>query len=54
MVSYDGTDSTVHYDHIPPIPCIGPTFHQLGWNPCDVIMHKWETGTYPQPLQRKI
>jgi DNA-binding LacI/PurR family transcriptional regulator len=55
IVAYDGADANeVRYPGIPPIPCIGPTFKELGYHLCDVLVHKWTEGTYPQPLQKKI
>lgn len=55
VVAYDGADANeVRYPGIPPIPCIGPTFKDLGYHLCDVLVYKWTNGVYPQPLQKKI
>ncbi|MDT3360193.1 MAG: GntR family transcriptional regulator [Spirochaetota bacterium] len=55
VVAYDGADANeVRYPGIPAIPCIGPTFKDLGYHLCDVLVHKWTEGTYPEPLQKKI
>nr|WP_321261205.1 GntR family transcriptional regulator [uncultured Sphaerochaeta sp.] len=55
IVAYDGADANeVKYPGIPSIPCIGPTFKDLGYHLCDVLVQKWTTGSYPEPLQKKI
>jgi len=55
IVAYDGADANeVRYPGIPPIPCIGPTFKDLGYHLCDVLVHKWIKGSYQEPLQKKI
>lgn len=55
IVAYDGADAKeVRYPGIPPIPCIGPTFKELGYHLCDVLVQKWTTGSFPEPLQKKI
>jgi DNA-binding LacI/PurR family transcriptional regulator len=55
IIAYDGADANeVLYPGIPPIPCIGPTFKELGYHLCDVLIHKWTKGSYLEPLQKKI
>jgi len=55
IVAYDGADSNeIRYPDIPPIPCVAPTFKDLGFHLCDALVQKWTTGSYPTPLQKKI
>lgn len=55
IIAYDGAESNeIRYPGIPPIPCIGPTFKELGYNLCDTLVQKILTGNYPQPLQKRI
>ncbi len=55
IVAYDGADAKeVRYPGIPPIPCIGPTFKDLGYHLCDVLVYKWTKGSFQEPLQKKI
>ncbi len=54
MLAYD-TDSGFYYsDFLPPIKTVAPSFTTLGMKLCSVIINKWATGEYEEPLQRKI
>ena len=55
VLAYDAAnDKEVLYPGVPPIPYLGPTFKELGYNLCDTLIHKWTKGYYPEPIQRKI
>ncbi len=44
----------LNFSLTPPIPYLGPTFKELGYNLCDTLIHKWTKGYYPEPIQKKI
>ena len=54
FLSYDAETEFFHYPGLPPIKSVAPSFTTLGESLADMLIRKWETGTFPSPLQRKI
>lgn len=54
FLAYDSESDFFRYPGLPPIRCIAPSFFRLGEALADAILEKWESGSYPLPLQRKI
>lgn len=54
VIAYDGESNELVYPDIPTIPCVGPSFREIGYELCGAIVEKWETGKFATPLQRKI
>ncbi|MCK9170895.1 MAG: GntR family transcriptional regulator [Treponema sp.] len=54
VLVYDADDSYFLLPGLEPVRSIGPSFKELGRQLSDVLIRKWKTGTYPEPLQRKI
>lgn len=52
--AYDWEDEAIKYPNVQPIPCAAPSFKDIGYHLCDTLMVKWDTGAYPEPLQRKV
>jgi len=51
---YDCEEEKFHYDGLPPIHSVAPSLMTLGRGLINTLLHKWRTGAYPLPLQKKI
>lgn len=51
---YDCEEDKFHYEGLPPIHSVAPSLRYLGRELVKTLFHKWKTGKYPEPLQRKI
>jgi DNA-binding transcriptional regulator YhcF (GntR family) len=51
---YDCEDEVFNYHGLSPVTRVGPSFFSLGAELCKVLIAKQETGSYPEPRQRKI
>lgn len=54
ILIYDTDTEYFKANYLPPIKAVGPSFNILGERLCQVLVHKWQTGRYPEPLQVKI
>ncbi len=54
IVAYDGEESSFVFPGVQEIPCVAPSFHELGFELCHTMLSRWTTGEFPQPLQRKL
>ncbi|MCK9347916.1 MAG: GntR family transcriptional regulator [Sphaerochaeta sp.] len=54
IIAYDGEHKEFQYPEIPAIPCVAPSFEEIGYELCNTMIHKWEQGTFPNPLHKKI
>jgi len=54
VLAYDADDDQFRFADLPPIEIVGPSFRTMGGALARHIIAKWETGSYPEPLQRKI
>lgn len=54
FLAYDSESDFFCYPGLPPIRCVAPSFFKLGEALAKTILEKWETGSYPLPLHRKI
>jgi len=54
IIAYDGESEQLAYPGLPVIPCVGPSFKQIGYELCNTMISKWEEGEFATPLQRKI
>jgi DNA-binding LacI/PurR family transcriptional regulator len=54
VIAYDGEGDRLIYPGVPAIPCVGPSFKQIGYELCDAMITKWEEGQFSTPLQRKL
>ena len=54
VLAYDADENQFHFADLPPIEIVGPSFKTMGSALARLIIAKWETGSYPEPLQRKI
>jgi DNA-binding LacI/PurR family transcriptional regulator len=51
---YDSEDTFFHFSGLPPVRAAAPSLKELGRNLCRTLLHKWQYGSYPQPLWRRI
>ncbi len=54
VLVYDADDSYFSLPGLEPVRSIAPSFKELGRQLSGVLIRKWKTGAYPEPLQRKI
>ncbi|QTQ15917.1 GntR family transcriptional regulator [Treponema parvum] len=54
ILVYDTDDEFYYSQYLPPVRAIAPSFKELGVSLCNVLLEKWKTGKYPEPLQKKI
>lgn len=51
---YDGDDAYFSMQGLEPIRAVAPPFHELGKRLGGALLAKWQTGSFPSPLQQKI
>ncbi|MDR1446309.1 MAG: GntR family transcriptional regulator [Treponema sp.] len=51
---YDCEEELFTYHGLPSVKPVGPSFHSIGMELCNVLISKREHGEYPEPRQRKI
>ncbi len=55
VLAYDAEDELFRFKGLrKPIETVAPSFKQLGIALSDTLIMKWRTGSFPQPLQKKI
>lgn len=55
VLAYDSEDELFSFKGLKnPIETVAPSFKQLGIALSDTMIMKWRTGSFPQPLQKKI
>lgn len=54
ILAYDADDNYFSLPGMEAIRTVSPSFYELGTQLSNVLIHKWQTGKYPEPLQRKI
>jgi len=54
VLAYDADDAYFTLPGLEPIRTIAPPFKELGHRLSEVLIEKWRTGKFPEPLQQKI
>ena len=54
VLAYDADDAYFTLPGLEPIRTIAPSFKELGHRLSAVLIEKWRTGKFPEPLQQKI
>jgi DNA-binding LacI/PurR family transcriptional regulator len=54
FVVYDSEEERFAYAGLPPVRSAAPSLRSLGQRLGATLVHKWETGAWPEPLQRKV
>jgi len=54
IIAYDGEGTSFVFPGVQEIPCVGPSFQELGFELCHTMLSRWTKGEFPLPLQRKL
>jgi DNA-binding LacI/PurR family transcriptional regulator len=54
FIVYDSEDDYFRYAGLGDVRAIAPSLVRIGKELCEALITKWETGSFPLPLQRRI
>ena len=54
FIVYDSEEAFFRYPGLKPVRAAAPALQELGKRLCEVLLHKWQTGLYPTPVQQRV